>query len=278
MKSIEINALAKINLGLNVVSKRVDGYHNLETVFYPIYDLYDKIYIKKSETFSFYCDNNDINNDKNNLVITPLKKMEKLLDKTFNLNIICEKKIPLGAGLGGGSSDAAAIIISLNDMFSLGLTTEEMIKIAFEIGSDVPFFIKAKPSFATGRGETLERLDFLINYPILLINPTIHVSTKDAFANIIPKESYFNIKDLFLQSAPDFSDWRKYLKNDFEVTVFKKYPILGAIKEELYKAGAEFALMSGSGSTIYGIFNNINEAKKAMNLFPDNYFKFLSLP
>jgi 4-diphosphocytidyl-2-C-methyl-D-erythritol kinase len=278
MKSIEINAVAKINLGLNVVSKRDDGFHNLETVFYPLFDLHDKIYIKKSDKFNFFCDNYEINNDGNNLLIKPLRKLEMIFKKSFLVDISCKKEIPLGAGLGGGSSDAAAIIISLNDMFSLGLNTEQMIKIAAEIGSDVPFFIKAKPSYATGRGEILEMLDFYLNYPILLINPHIHVSTKDAFSNIVPLKPEINIKELFNSEKPNFENWKKYLKNDFEVTVFNKYPVLETIKKQLYLEGANFALMSGSGATVYGIFESVKQAKKAMDSFPNNYFRFLNLP
>ncbi|HPN39212.1 MAG TPA: 4-(cytidine 5'-diphospho)-2-C-methyl-D-erythritol kinase [Melioribacteraceae bacterium] len=278
MKYIEINAVAKINLGLNVVSKRDDGYHNLETVFYPLFDLHDKVFIKKSDKFSFFCENDEINRNNNNLFLTPINKLEILFKRKFNVEINCLKNIPIGAGLGGGSSDAASIIISLNDMFGLGLGTEEMIKLALEIGSDVPFFIKAKPSYATGRGEILEQLHFYLNYPILLINPNIHVSTKEAFSNINPQKSEFDIRTLFLKDEPDFLQWRQYLKNDFEKTVFKQFPLLKNIKEELYKYGAEFSLMSGSGATVYGIFKDISTAEKAKNNFPNSFFKFLNLP
>jgi 4-diphosphocytidyl-2-C-methyl-D-erythritol kinase len=278
MKLIEINALAKINLGLNVVAKREDGYHNLETFFYPLFDLYDKIHISKSDSFSFKCNNKLINDDKNNLIIKPIKTLENLLQTRFNIDIYCEKNIPLGAGLGGGSSDAAAMIISLNDMFGLQLSKEEMIKIALEIGSDVPFFIKAKPSYATGRGEKLEIIDFYLNYPILLINPGVHVSTKDAFSDINPQKPEFDIRTLFTTDKPNFEYWRIYLKNDFENTVFNKFPILKDIKEKLYSYGAEFALMSGSGATVYGIFKDVKSAEFALDQFPDSYFKFLNLP
>lgn len=278
MKYIEINACAKINLGLNIVSKREDGYHNLETVFYPIRDLHDKIYIKKSDGFSFSCDNKMIENDENNLLISPIKKLESVLKQKFNVEIECKKHIPIGAGLGGGSSDAAAVIVSLNDMFQLNLSTEQMQKLALEIGSDVPFFIKAKPSYATGRGEILEILDFYLNYPILLINPGIHISTKEAFANIRPQPSNFCIKDLFKSDNTDFEKWKQLLKNDFETSIFAKYPLLAKIKETLYQCGALFSAMSGSGSTIYGIFKDIDSALLAKESFPKEYFIFLNLP
>ncbi len=278
MKYIEINACAKINLGLNIVSKREDGYHNLETVFYPIRDLHDKIYIKLSDKFSFSCDNKIIESEENNLLVSPVKKLENIAKQKFNVEIECKKQIPIGAGLGGGSSDAAAVIVSLNDMFKLNLTTEQMQKVALEIGSDVPFFIKAKPSYATGRGEILELLNFYLDYPILLINPGIHISTKEAFANVIPKTSDFCLKDLFKSDNIDFEKWRQFLKNDFETSVFAKYPLLAYIKKSLYQHGALFSAMSGSGSTIYAIFSDVNSALKAKENFPKEYFIFLNLP
>ncbi len=278
MNYIEIKAPAKINLGLNIISRRPDGYHNLETIFYPIVDLYDVIKITKAKSFSFRCNVKEIDLDFNNLIIKAKNRLEKYSGKKINVDIYCEKNIPIGAGLGGGSSDAAATLISLNEMFNLSISYDEMLKIALELGSDVPFFIKSKPSYAGGRGEELEQINLEIKHPILLINPRIHVSTKEAFSNIVPIKSKNKLVDSFSSEQLDFDILNTKVKNDFEYTVFTKYPVLKEIKEKLYSVGAKFVLMSGSGSTIYAIFSNINQARMVYNSFPPEYFKFISLP
>lgn len=278
MNYIEIKAPAKINLGLNIISRRPDGYHNLETIFYPIFDLFDVIKITKAKSFSFRCNIKEIDLDSNNLIIKAKNKLEKYSGKKINVDIYCEKNIPIGAGLGGGSSDAAATLISLNEMFGLNIQYNEMLKIALELGSDVPFFIKSKPSYAGGRGEELEQIDLSINYPILLINPHIHVSTKEAFANITPLKSKHKLVDSFVSEQLNFDMLNAKVKNDFEYSIFSKYPLLQEIKERLYEVGARFVLMSGSGSTIYAIFSNLNQARMVYNSFPSEYFKFISLP
>lgn len=277
MNYIEIKAPAKINMGLNIISRRPDGYHNLETIFYPIFDLFDVIKITKAKSFSFRCNIKEIDLDSNNLIIKAKNKLEKYSGKKINVDIYCEKNIPIGAGLGGGSSDAAATLISLNEMFGLNIQYNEMLKIALELGSDVPFFIKSKPSYAGGRGEELEQIDLSINYPILLINPHIHVSTKEAFANITPLKSKHKLVDSFVSEQLNFDMLNSKVKNDFEYSIFSKYPLLQEIKERLYEVGAKFVLMSGSGSTIYAIFSNLNQARMAYNSFPSEYFKFISL-
>ena len=145
MKFIEIKAPAKINIGLNIISKRSDGYHNLETIFYPLYDLCDIIQIKKSNEFKFACDEKSLSCDDSNLIVRTVELLEEHTKQKFDVDIYLQKNIPMGAGLGGGSSDAAATLISLNEMFSLGLDQQTMLDLALELGSDVPFFLKAKP-------------------------------------------------------------------------------------------------------------------------------------
>lgn len=276
MKYIEIKAPAKINFGLNIVSKRSDGFHNLETIFYPINDLFDVIKIDKSEHFLFTCDNPELENDKNNLILKAVKLLEKIYSKNFAVNIHLEKKIPIGAGLGGGSSDAAAVLISLNEMFKLGIKHEQMINLALELGSDVPFFIKAKPSIGTSRGEILKQIDLELEYPILIINPGIHISTKEAFQNITPKPSAYNYLSNGINKLDDWSMIKENIINDFEEYVFKKYPEVKYIKEKMYEYGSLFSLMSGSGSTVFGIFDTIEKAELAYELFPGNYLKVIS--
>ncbi|MFH0733678.1 MAG: 4-(cytidine 5'-diphospho)-2-C-methyl-D-erythritol kinase [bacterium] len=278
MNHIEIKAPAKINIGLNITSRRTDGYHNLETIFYPINDLFDVIKISKSKTSSFRCNVKEIDVDMNNLIIAAKTKLEKYSGKKLHTDIYCEKNIPIGAGLGGGSSDAAATLISLNEMFELGIKYDDMVKIALDLGSDVPFFLKAKPAYASGRGEELELLDFSIELPIILINPNIHISTKEAFSSITPLKSKHKLNNVIIDSKIDFEYLKKHIKNDFELSIFNKYPLLREIKDKLHHLGAKFTIMSGSGSTIYAIFSNINQARMVYNSFPNTYFRFLSLP
>jgi len=276
MKYIEIKAPAKINFGLNIVSKRNDGFHNIETIFYPINDLFDVIKIEKSEHFLFTCSNKELESDKNNLILKAVKLLERIYSKSFAVNIHLEKNIPIGAGLGGGSSDAAAVLISLNEMFRLGIKHDQMIDYALQLGSDVPFFIKAKPAIGTSRGEVLKQIDFEINYPILIINPGIHISTKEAFQNIIPQPSSYNY---FSNEINELKNWdliQEKITNDFENFVFEKYPEVKNIKEMMYENGALFSLMSGSGSTVYGVFENYNAAKKTSDKFSSNYLKIIS--
>ena len=278
MKFIEIKAPAKINFGLNIVSKRADGFHNLETIFYPINDLYDIIKIEKSDTFSFSCDNNELETDHNNLVIKAIKLLERIFGKCFLVNIHLEKNIPIGAGLGGGSSDAAATLISLNEMFNLGIKHDQIIDLAMQLGSDVPFFVSAKPAIGTSRGEILKEIDFEINFTIVVINPGIHISTKKAFENISPQPSKY---DYFSGRVNRLDDWnfvKEYITNDFEEYVFDAFPEVGKIKEKLYENGALFSLMTGSGSTVYGIFEDNDKAERAVKDLPDNYLKIICHP
>ncbi len=278
MKYIEIKAYAKINLGLNIVSKRLDGYHNLQTIFYPLTDLYDLLEFNRSDKFEFTCDNLSLMNDNANLVIKAKKMLEKNIGNPIHVSINLHKRIPIGAGLGGGSSDAAATLISLNELFRIGLNYEQLIDIALQLGSDVPFFIKAKPSYGKSRGEILEPLPFEIRYPILIVNPGIHISTKEAFNNITPKENQIDLKEIFSKETIDYNLIREKVTNDFENYVFNKYPEIAEIKRIMYNNNALFALMSGSGSTVFGIFNNVKVAESVIDLLPNNYFCLINNP
>ena len=185
------------------------------------------------------------------------------------------KNIPAGAGLGGGSSDAAAVIAALNDMFDLKFSYKKLIKIALSLGSDVPFFIKPKPAIGKSRGEILEFIDFEIDKYILIVNPGIHISTKEAFQNIQPDNEEIDFGVIKPQNIGDYKD---HLKNDFEKNIFEVYPEIKKIKDILYESGASFASMSGTGSTVYGLFNNLEKAESAVKIFPANYYKFISIP
>ena len=245
----------KINLGLSITEKRPDGYHNLETVFYPV-ALEDALEIRTNpeaqQKFTLHQHGMEIaGNPENNLVV----KAYLLLDKEFHLppvEIHLYKHIPSGAGLGGGSSDCAFMIKLLNEKFRLALSLEEMEDYAARLGADCAFFIRNQPVFATGIGNIFEPVRLsLSGYYLVLVKPDIFVSTRDAFAHITPRRPEVSLKDIICQPV---ETWKDSMKNDFEDSVFQKYPEIAAIKDELYDLGAVYASMSGSGSSVYGIF------------------------
>lgn len=278
MKYIEIKAPAKINIGLNILEKRKDDFHNLSTLFYPIVDLYDVLTFEMSDKFDFQCNTDTVPNDDSNLVVKAKNLLEKISGKKINVKINLEKNIPSQAGLGGGSSDAAAVLISLNEMFLLGLDYKKLIDLALQLGSDVPFFIKSKPAIGTSRGEVLEFIDLKITEPILIINPGINISTKEAFQNIVPNNSIIDFHSLVEKEKLNYDLVRSKVKNDFEKFVFRKYPEIEKIKSQLYQDGVLFALMSGSGSSVYGIFPDLSSAESAKPRYHKNHFCFLSNP
>lgn len=252
---------AKINLGLNIVSKRPDGYHNLETVFYPI-PLTDALEIKyMDEKFPSEspCDlkitGNDVDcNEEDNLVI----KAYQLLAADFQLPRVhahLVKRIPTQAGLGGGSSDAAYMIRLLDERFRLNIGIPEMERYAAKLGADCAFFITADPSYAEGIGDVLMPADVpgagLGGYYLAVVKPSVAVSTRDAYTAIVPKTPAKCCRDIVRQPI---QTWKDELVNDFEAPIFAMHPELAAIKQSLYDAGAVYAAMSGSGSALFGIF------------------------
>ena len=247
---------AKINLGLNIVEKRPDGYHNLETIFYPI-NLQDALEVTRRENndkeYTLHISGSPLEGEpEDNLVVKAYKLLKKDYPGLLPVDIHMYKHIPAGAGLGGGSSDAACMIKLLNDKFSLGLSTERMEEYAVKLGADCAFFIRNKPVFATGIGNLFEPVELsLKGYHIILIKPDIFVSTRDAFAEITPVRPAVSLKEIVKQPM---ETWKNSMKNDFEDSVFKKFPEIAAIKDELYDLGAVYAAMSGSGSSVYGIF------------------------
>ncbi len=277
MDKITVESPAKINLGLNVVKKRDDGYHDLETVFIPLI-LSDKITFTKSEKLTFNTDSEILNALKDNLILRAIRLLERQTNKIFYVNIKVEKVIPIGGGLGGGSSNAAITLKTINKMFRLGLDYLQLSKMALELGSDVPYFLNPVTSYAESRGEMLFPLNFEIQYPILVVNPRIKIDTIWAFKKIKPAHPIKNLRDIFQDGLINFEILKKYVQNDFEEIVFKEFPELKRIKENLYEQGAEFALMSGTGSTLYGIFSNLQKAIWAEESFKQKYFTFLNNP
>lgn len=244
---------AKINIGLNVVSKRPDGYHNLETVFYPV-KLGDALEFVEAKRTSLSISGIEVEgNSEDNLILKAyrlLKQDYQLPELQFHLH----KVVPFGAGLGGGSSDAAFTLKGLNSYFKLNISEEQLEKYASQIGADCPFFIKNKPTFASGIGNQFEDVELdLSSYSTIIVKPRIFVSTPDAFRNVCPKAPEFNLQKI---GCLPVEEWKKHIVNDFEESVFPAYPEIAQIKEILYKQGAVYASMSGSGSAVYGIFRH----------------------
>lgn len=250
--------IAKINLGLNVVSKREDGYHNLETVFYPvpIKDALEVYTMDDAFPSELRCDlkvtNIRIDSDEQrNLVVRAynLIAADYILPR---VHIHLYKNIPTRAGMGGGSSDCAYMIRLLNEQFSLGMSDERMMKYAAKLGADCAFFIRSCPAYAEGIGEKLVPIDLnLGEYKMLVVKPDISVSTKEAFSLITPKKPARNCLEVVRQPV---ETWKEELVNDFEYSVFAIHPEIGQIKQRMYDLGAVYAAMSGSGSSVFGLF------------------------
>ena len=247
---------AKINLGLNVVERRKDGYHNIETVFYPI-GLTDVLEIEPSETCIDYSFSSSgitlIGDPEENLIV----KAYRLLRSQYQfpaIDISLCKQIPFGAGLGGGSADAAFMLKALNEMFELKITNRKLESIAKLLGADCPVFIKNKPVFASGIGNVFTPIKLSLNgYFLVLVKPDVHVSTPEAYSLIIPEKPEISLLEVIQKPI---SEWRKYMKNDFEKSVFSAHPIIADIKNQLYDMGAIYASMSGSGSSVFGLFES----------------------
>ena len=246
---------AKINLGLNITEKRPDGYHNLETIFYPI-PLQDALEITPWEggERKYKLAQSGIQiagDDENNLVV----KAYKLLDSLYNLppiEINLLKHIPSGAGLGGGSADAAFMLCMLNQHFQLNIPNEQLEVYAAQLGADCAFFVENKPTFAEGIGNIFSPIELsLKGYKLLLVKPDIFVSTRDAFAQIKPKRPTISLKEV---AKMPVEAWKTYMVNDFEESVFPQFPAIADIKAKLYDMGAIYASMSGSGSSVFALF------------------------
>jgi 4-diphosphocytidyl-2-C-methyl-D-erythritol kinase len=262
----------KINIGLNIIGKRADGYHDLETIFYPIQikDVIEIIEADYKNDISFTSTGNIIDvKDDNNLCVKAYHLLKKDFPQLPSVKMHLHKNIPMGAGLGGGSADASAVLLLLNKKFNLHISQEKLIAYALQLGSDCPFFIINKPCFAAGRGEILEEIILdLSSYKIVVVNPSIHVNTGEAFSSL-NQSNFSPIGELQQQIKQDITTWRNVIKNDFEKSVLEKYPEIGKIKNMLYENGAIYSAMSGSGSTVFGIF----EKEISTDIkFPAHYF------
>lgn len=245
---------AKINIGLHVVSKRPDGYHNLETVFYPV-QLADALELVEADEMQISFSGIPVGGKmEDNLVY----KAWQLLQNDFNMPPVrfhLHKAIPFGAGLGGGSADAAFTLKMLNDHFKLGLSPQQLENYAAKIGADCSFFIQNNPVFAEGTGNEFSPVEIdLSAYKIVILKPKCSVSTPEAYKNIVPAKPKVNLKEI---SNWPVEEWKNVLVNDFEKSVFPRYPEIKKLKDFLYEEGALYACMSGSGSAVYGIFRHL---------------------
>ena len=253
----------KINIGLRVVRKREDGYHDLETIFYPVYGLHDELEVEPAEEFAFLQDGLVVDClPTDNLIYKVYKRMQEHFPQIGNVKITFKKNIPFGAGLGGGSSDAAHMAIALNEIFSLGLTREQLAEEVRPLGADCPFFIYNTPCYAEGIGDKLSPITLdLSGLRLVMIKPNCSVSTKDAYAGIVRHpEAEGQIKQA-LAEGKALTDMSPLLINDFEQTVFPLHPEIAEIKQRLLSAGAIYAAMSGSGSTVFGLFQHNSEGR-----------------
>lgn len=252
---MQILSPAKINIGLHITSKRPDGYHNLETIFYPI-PLYDTLEVKIIDSpqcpYCFTSHGISIPGaSEKNLVISVFQQMQHEFSLP-PLDITLHKKIPVGAGLGGGSSDAASMMIILNHMFQLGLSDNEMETRIASFGADCHSFIRKNPVYATGIGNIFQTAEIDLNgYYLILVKPQIHVSTAQAYAFVKAHPADIDLRDA---TKLPISQWKRCIKNDFEESVFSQFPHIAAIKQKLYDLGAEYVSMSGSGSSVFGLF------------------------
>ena len=264
----------KINLGLRITQKRADGFHALETVFFPI-SIKDALEIiiepeTSAAPITFTSSGLVINGDPtDNLCFKAYGLLKKDYPTIPNIKMHLHKTIPMGAGLGGGSSDGAFTLVALNQLFNLQIPEQALLDYALQLGSDCPFFIINTPAFATGRGENLKPINLnLDGYNIVIVNPGIAISTKLAFSLITPKVPDTNMEAIICEPV---TSWKEKLINDFEQPIFNSFPELANIKETLYQKGAVYASMTGTGSTVFGIFPTSIMHTLSFN-FPSHYF------
>ena len=263
----------KINLGLNIVERRPDGYHNLQTIFYPV-PLYDELTIRESDsedelTLGGHPLEGEV---QDNLVLRAVRLLRQEGFSVPPLSIDLRKVIPSGAGLGGGSSDAACMVRSVSQLFGLSLSQEQMERLVGRLGADCPFFVNPRPLYAEGIGDVFTPISLsLSGWYLMLVKPEVHVSTREAYAGVRPHLPAFSL----LETAKlPVGQWAGKMTNDFEESIFASHPLLAEIKQELYTQGAVYASMSGSGSTIFGLFRSRPDCE---GLFAEHFCEVLLL-
>jgi len=279
MESLELKANAKINLALAVKSKRDDGYHEVELIFQEI-DLHDTIYISKSENIEFLTDSPLLQNETKNLCVVAAEFLTDEFDIS-GLKIRLDKRLPIGAGLGGGSSDAAAVIKGGLQLYGITYPAERLQKITAKIGADVPFFLIGGTAYGSGMGEKLKPIKIEQEYYVLLVLPDLRISTKWAYKNLnltlTRKNDDYKFKGFRFQNL-NLRNFRSEFFNDFEKLIFKHYPDLAFLKSDLYNHGAVFASLSGSGSALYGLYLSRSSAEEAYEILSKRFRCQLSRP
>jgi len=275
-----LRAYAKINLGLQILRKRVDGYHDIETVFHLV-NVYDEIFFQH-ESSDIIIDGShpDIPLNQFNLCWRAADLLRRYIGKELGVRIIFQKNIPVGAGLGGGSANAALVLWELPKFWNIHISGEVLFTMALSLGSDVPYFLIPGTALATGRGEILEYFDLEMPYWIVLVYPNIRISTAWAYKNFQFKKNIKqeNLKKLLVENIHNPQVLVNKLRNDFEPLVFRTHEEVRRVKEALYHLGADFALMSGSGSAVYGLYQSEQFAKDAVDFFKPMYPVFLTEP
>jgi 4-diphosphocytidyl-2-C-methyl-D-erythritol kinase len=243
---------AKINLGLFITEKRADNYHNINTVMYPV-PFHDILEILPAQEFTFSQSGLQITgNTEDNLCVKAYERMKKAVKKAFPVKIHLHKQIPMGAGLGGGSSDASHVLLGLNTLWDSGLSGQTLENLALEMGSDCPFFIQNKVRYCRSKGEFMEPIALqLKGYWLKILSPNLYSNTQEAYQSVTPRHSPKTTQKICLQSI---DTWKEELKNDFEPQLFYKYPDLAKLKKQMYAEGAVFVSMTGSGTSLYGIY------------------------
>ncbi len=276
---LTIRAYAKINLGLHILGKRDDGYHDLETVFYPV-DIFDEIELKPyKDDVVISCNHPDVPADSTNLCTRAANSLRAHLKHRDGLHITIRKNIPVGGGLGGGSSDAASVLLALREFWQVNVSDDDLTSLASDIGADVTYFLRPTAAFATGRGNILKYFDYTLPYWVVVVYPYVQVSTTWAYKNFqLRMEQRGNLRELVEQHPYDLSLWKAEMQNDFEEIVFAEYPEIADVKDALFRGGAGFALLSGSGSSVFGLFESQIDAEDTADALLADYQVFLSPP
>jgi 4-diphosphocytidyl-2-C-methyl-D-erythritol kinase len=278
MDEIVVKSFAKINIGLNIINKRDDGFHNLETIFYPL-NLFDEIIFKKSNNFSFDSNDSNLNKETTNLIIRAKEALENYCGQKLTVEIFLNKNIPIGAGLGGGSSNAASTLLALSQIFNLDISKNHLLDLALNLGSDVPYFLNPVPSFAESRGEVITPINLNLNQYLLIVNPGIHIATKWAFGLTTPVKPKVSLKTFVNNDDIDIKDLIGVARNDFEEIVFNQYPEIKKIKDKMMHFGANYSMMTGTGSTVWAIFDDEEAAFQTELYFKcKNYFTYIQEP
>jgi 4-diphosphocytidyl-2-C-methyl-D-erythritol kinase len=274
-----VRAYAKINIGLRILGKRPDGYHNIETIFHQI-DLYDELSLLPCDTIKLSSSSAEIPCDSSNLCVRAADLLRSQTGHSDGIHITLTKRIPVGSGLGGGSSDAATVLIALNDQWRLGIPQEKLVWLAASLGSDVPFFLRGGTALGTSRGEVLDYFKLRMPYWILTATPDIHISTAWAYSNVRlkPANGAPALRKLVEQTIDSPEQLRAGIYNDFQGAVFQHYPRVAQLAESLTKAGAVFSQLSGSGSSVFGFFQSQPEAQQAERMLGPTCVTSLTAP